>query len=527
MTPPDNEHRTPPMPPLSPMSLNPRNWSVRARLMAWNIGLVAVVVGTLGALALVGIRAALLGAVDRGLSDRARHFHAPPRPPRMGAAADAGPEPFQPFAPPGPPPGFEPPHRPVTNDPYRPRELDLDGRATVPGSPDARQGPWDRAAFERAAAGTEEFSTITYDDEPVRIVSEPVRRGGRVVGVTQMAQPLGETLRAIAGVRQTLLALIPAALLLAGLGGAAVTGRALRPVRDITEAADRIGAHDLSERLPVRGSDEFSRLADTFNGMLARLGGAFDEQRALLEQQKRFTADASHELKTPLAVAKVHADLLLQPGATSGEARESAQDIRRALDRMGRLVGDLLVLARHDAGTWGQLRGATDVMVRDVLEQARCDVLARAGDRPPVRVLVPDACMTVHGSEPDLVRLFSNLLDNALRHTPPEGEVRAAAHEENEAVVVTVSDTGIGIAPEHLPHLGERFYRVDAARARPDSSGPEAGSGLGLAICRGIVEAHGGAIRFESAVGRGTTVTVTLPRHPTDGPRYCRAAQSF
>jgi signal transduction histidine kinase len=244
--------------------------------------------------------------------------------------------------------------------------------------------------------------------------------------------------------------------------------------------------------------------------MLARLGGAFDQQetlvrqlKALLEQQKRFTADASHELKTPLAVAKVHTGVLLQSEPIQGEQRESVEDIDRALDRMSRLVQDLLILARHDAGQLG--RNATDLFVRDILEQARCH-LAHPGVRP-VRIDVADPCLSVFGNEAEIVRVFSNLFENAIHHTPAGGEIRAAAQPDGDNVVICVSDTGVGIAPEHIPHLGERFYRVDAARSRPDG-----GAGLGLSICKSIIEEHRGAISFESTVGAGTTVTVTLPR---------------
>jgi signal transduction histidine kinase len=263
--------------------------------------------------------------------------------------------------------------------------------------------------------------------------------------------------------------------------------------------------------LPVSGEDEFSDLSATFNAMLARLETSFSEQnrlvealRQMIEQQRRFTADASHELRTPLTVIKANTSLALSGAPSPEESRQSMEDIDRAADAASRLVRDLLLLARSDAGQLG--RDTVQLPVREVLSQAIANVKRNGG--PPVEIDA-GAGLTVRGNEDELVRVFSNLLENAIRYTPAEGHIIVTASSDEGWVRVRIADTGAGIAPEHLPHLGERFYRVDPARTRRGG-----GTGLGLSICRSIVEAHGGTMSFESQVGKGTTVTVSLPVTP-------------
>jgi len=317
----------------------------------------------------------------------------------------------------------------------------------------------------------------------------------------QLGYPLTDVNRARATIDRALLLLLPAVALLAGLGGILITGRMLTPVDRLTQQANRIEENRLAERLALNGNDEFARLATAFNRMLDRLQQAFDKQRTLLEQQRRFTADASHELKTPLTVIRGNASVLLGDPSLSPEHRETIQDIEGATGAMTKLVQDLLLLARSDAGQMGGNRHP--IPLSEVLGQAmRMHTQRHPGivaDLPPVDLLV-------QGNEDELVRLFSNLISNAVRYTPPDGKIALRCKAANDRVQVAVMDTGIGIAKEHLSRLGERFYRVDSARSRTDG-----GSGLGLAICREIVKAHKGDFRIDSAPGKGTTVTVTLP----------------
>jgi len=322
---------------------------------------------------------------------------------------------------------------------------------------------------------------------PMRILSMPIERGGRIEEVLQLAYPLGGVLRELDALTATLLALVPFGLLAAGLGGAFLTGRALRPVREIAGTAARLGASDLSERLPVAGRDEFSELSSSFNAMLARLEAAFDRQR-------RFTADASHELRTPLSIIKANTSMALEHPWPEERYREFLAAIDTAAGRQSRIVEELLFLARADAGRLA--RDVGPVCLIEALEEA-AEAVSRP-DRPCIRLESIDPALMVPGSGSELTRLFTNLLENAVRHTPP-------AMVDARSVTVTVTDTGEGIAPEHLPHLGERFYRVDAAR-----SVGTGGTGLGLAICRSIIEAHGGRMTIESKVGEGTVVRIRL-----------------
>jgi heavy metal sensor kinase len=309
----------------------------------------------------------------------------------------------------------------------------------------------------------------------------------------QRSESLASVYAEVNRLTRTLLTMIPIALLLAGAAGMFLTGRLLAPVRRVTEAAARIGAEGLSERLPVHGKDEFAQLGQTFNGMLARLEAAFDRQR-------RFVADASHELKTPLTVIKANSSLALADPDLTPDYRETLQEIDQAADRTSRIVQDLLVLARTDHGQLPLQE--EEVPLGELFAKVVSEAEKLHKIRPAIQVTVGQ--QTLWGDPHLLHRLLLNLLDNALRHTPPEGQVTVVALPGG----FTVQDTGEGIAPEHLEHLGERFYRVDSARARTVG-----GTGLGLAISRAIVAAHGGSLQIESKPGEGTSVTVALT-HP-------------
>lgn len=473
--------------------------SLRTQLVAWNILALALLLAALGLIIRYTVQTTIMASVDRELNDRVRQFfeHGPP--------------------PPGPPPGDRgrgapfnsSPPPPRSSNPYRPRLFDLAGRGVGPfGSQNA---PWDSRAITQAGAErTAVFSSKTVDGVPLRILSVSFPPDGAPEGVIQVAYPLTDVDRAMGGLDRALLILIPVALLCAGIGGAALTDRVLRRVRQMSQAAARIGARSFSARLPVSGQDEFSELADTFNGMLGRLEGEYQKQQALVEQQRRFTADASHELKTPLTIIKGNTSMALNSQSAESDYRHSMVEIDHAADTMDRLVRDLLLLARSDSGQLG--RDQVELLAREVLDRAISRV-ARP-QAASIAVAVEDSALTITGNEDELIRLFANLLDNSIRHTPPNGKITVNAAQTEQCILVTVADNGSGIAAEHLPHLGERFYRVDSARARLDG-----GTGLGLSICRSIAEAHGGSIHFASAVNIGTTVTVSLPAGPSASSR--------
>jgi heavy metal sensor kinase len=380
-----------------------------------------------------------------------------------------------------------------------PRLLDLQGK---PLSPSLQGGPWDLRTFKDSANGDSLYSTILRKNATFRVYSAPIFHRGKQVGVVQVAHPLDEMRSMMAGLDRTLLMLIPLALLLSGIGGAFLTDRALRPFRDLSEAAERVSAQDLSRRLPTDGGDEFAKLASHFNRMFDRLENAFGNLEEAYQRQRRFTADASHELRTPLTTIKANASLALTGQRAPEQYRHALSAVDRAADEMNRIVQDLLTLARSDSGQLVLEKEPLPVL--EILQRADSSVL-RADSAPSVEIAAPPA-LTTYGDSHCLIRLFVNLLENAARHTPPDGRISLRAQESEGEIEVLVQDTGEGISPEHLARLGERFYRVDAARSRALG-----GIGLGLAICRSIVREHGGSLSIASELGKGATVTVRLP----------------
>ena len=501
--------------------------SLRTQLILGNVVALAILLGVLGIVCRYVIFSFMLNSIDRDLERSAMRMRRPPpfqgemRGGRIeGKANDRmndGREepPGNETPPPAPEPrkeGFggydhapnenRPPRPPDANNPYRPRLFTLEGKAFFPYE---TYTLWDKNTYLRSLKGEAVYSTIRgdqVDEEPLRVISVPVQEDNRLSKIVQVAYPLKEVYRAISGVNTALMLLIPVGLLGVGWAGSALTNRVLKRVQRMTQAAALIGAKDFSQRLPVLGNDEFSELSTTFNGLLGRLEGAYTQQETLLEQQRRFTADASHELKTPLTIIKGTTSLTLNSPANETLYRNSLEEIDLAANTMSQLVQDLLLLARSDEGQLGKDR--IEVLIREILETALSRVSVKGGARRELSI--EDETLSVVGNETELVRLFLNLLENAVHYTPENGEVRVKAKERDGQVVVTIADTGVGIAPEHLSHLGERFYRVDSSRSRPTG-----GTGLGLSICKSLVKAQGGTLHFESELGIGTTVTVTLP----------------
>ncbi len=466
--------------------------SVRVRLALWNVGVLAFVLVSLGIIFSVAIRVKINSVVDRRLAEKARraqHFLDAPPPFFLSSPSDD----------PADSTGEMRPHIFYADEhPVRPTDR-----------------PFDTAALHRAERGEELYTTVRVGGGDVRVFSLPIRRtetSPQVFGVAQTAHRLTPIYEEQERVTGTLLYLIPVVLLIAGLGGAFLTDRALRPVRRIAAAANRIEAENLSHRLPVLGDDEFADLAETINGMLARLEAGFARQEQAFEQQRRFAADASHELRTPLTIIKANTSLALSGRRTETEYEKTLRAVDTAADRMTRIVQDLLLLARADAGQL--VYPLSPVPLAEVLDHAAAPLGSLPG--APVRLDLPDAPLLILAHADSLTRLFSNLLENAVRHTPPAGSVTVTAEREGSSVVVSVTDTGVGIAPEHLPHVMERFYRVEAARSRP-----QGGTGLGLPICRSIAESHGGSLEIASTPGVGTTVRVTLQSADlSDAPRF-------
>jgi signal transduction histidine kinase len=466
--------------------------SLRTQLIFWNILALTLLLGGLTLVCRFAMSAIMLQSVDHELAHSIDMYRHPPMyamPGRMRPAELLGMGPMHP-----------PLRPPDVNDLYRTHFYDSLGRNVMR---DERRPTWDAVALARAGRGETVYTTTMVNGEPVRVISTVGYSPRGVQGLVQKGYSLKEIRRALGGIDTALLLLIPFGLIGAGWLGAALTNRVLRRVHLMTRAAADVSDADFARRLPVSGNDEFAELAATFNGLLGRLDQAYQNQRQLLELQQRFTADASHELKTPLTIVRGHASLAQERTTTDERSRHAFQEIATAATTMSHLVQDLLLLAHSDEGQLG--RGVELLSVREVLESAQEQALRE--EAAPIALRIEDEALCFRGNEAELTRLFRNLLDNAVRYTPSDRNITLTACGKHGNIMVTVADTGEGIAPEHLPHLGERFYRVDTSRTRPTG-----GTGLGLSICRSIVEAHHGTLSFHSALQRGTTATVTLPQ---------------
>ena len=345
------------------------------------------------------------------------------------------------------------------------------------------------------------------DDQRARAYVQPLSHDNHLDGYVEVAEPLTVTESALRGLALILLIAVPVTLAIAAFGGWFIADRALRPIDTITRQAQRMSEQNLHRRLDLDlPDDEVGRLARTFDAMLARLDEAFQRQR-------QFTADASHELRTPLTVMKTNLGVTLNRPRSAKQYESALTQIDTEVDRLTRLTNDLLLLARSDAGQPTNHLRPIDLasLVEDVMVELRplaeskalklrlhgrsrryCERQRRS--TPPRLLQLDRECHQVH--------------DSGRYH----GVHRTAATDPGTArqgkcrVCVTIEDTGPGIDAEHLPHVFERFYRVDMARSRE-----QGGSGLGLAIAHSIVVAHGGAIEVKSDVGHGTKVMVTLP----------------
>ncbi len=316
--------------------------------------------------------------------------------------------------------------------------------------------------------------------------------------VLQYARPLSDVKETTRKVRFFLALGVLGGTLLALLAGLATARRAMRPIAALTRAAREIAqTRDPSLRVPhPEAKDEVAELARTLEEMLLALGEARDETEAMLERQRTFVADASHELRTPLTSVLANLELLSEQ-LESGELADAAGSALRSSRRMRRLVADLLLLARTDAGREAP-RAPLD------LGAVLTDAAAELGPLAREHRLTVDADRAiVSGTRDDLHRLAGNLIENALRHTPPGTAVDAAVRRDGSEVVLTVADDGPGIAPQLAPHVFDRFVRGAGDRA--------GSSGLGLAIVQAVAESHGGSVTLDAPPGGGTRFEVRLP----------------
>ena len=454
--------------------------SLRVRLTIWYVVLLAVILASFSTGVYFALRETLYGNLDDSVDTRAQVL--------AGAVAVSGGTPTLSNA-------------DAPSDPQGEtfaRVFDSSGNVTFDNTNADTAVPIDQAAVNAALDGQTVRNNAKSVEESLQVLAAPIVRDSRVVGVLQVGQS-SEDVRDTLG---TLLLIIviayPLTLIVASAGGVFLAGRALSPIDRLTGVARRITAEDLHQRIDLElPDDEIGRLARTFNDMIARLDESF-------QRQLQFTADASHELRTPLTVIKGQTEVALQRDRDVESYKQVLQSVNSQVDRMIRMSASLLALARADAGQIPMATEPTEIghIVSDAAEQMRAvaeakDIDLQVASGPSLRTLADGDL---------LLQLMLNLLDNAVKYTPRYGLVRTGWSVVDGQVQIRVSDTGPGIAAEHLPRIFDRFYRVDDARTRPNG-----GAGLGLSISRWIAQAHGGTIRVESTPGNGTTFTVRFP----------------
>jgi heavy metal sensor kinase len=331
----------------------------------------------------------------------------------------------------------------------------------------------------------------------VRIYSQPVYDNNQLVAIVQVAQSLDDIQNTLQRLLVTLLVSVPILVTVAGISGYFLAARALAPIDQITLTTRRISGEDLSARLNIPVTDdEVGRLTQTLNDMLARLDDSFQRER-------QFTNDASHELRTPLTAMQAILGVIREKRRTPKEYEQALDDLTEEADRLRTLVENLMRLARGEKRSDNLYEIINlSTLINDVADSLR--PLAETIGLT-LSCAIPET-FTMLGDSDELIRLFVNLLDNAIKYTE-HGTIAITAQKNAKEIAINIEDTGIGISPEHLPHIFDRFYRVDESRVTR-------GAGLGLAIAQEIAIAHNGIIEAHSTTGRGTTFTVRLPEKP-------------
>jgi heavy metal sensor kinase len=358
--------------------------------------------------------------------------------------------------------------------------------------------------LESALRAGRAHDTFFNSENALRVLAVSVPAGRQHRYVFVVANSLQEQEKTLGQARKGFYVAIPLALLLASLGGYFLARKSLAPVVTMGEQAARIGAANLNERIPEpQNSTELGRLAGIFNELLARLDESF-------AQQRRFMADASHELRTPVAVVCGESEVALsQPTRDEREYRESLAIVNDEGQRLTRMVEDLFTLARADAGEYPL--ALADFYLDESMNEWVRSVRSLAAPKGLEIVYQPPAKeIAFRGDEQLVRRMVLNLLHNAIKYTPGGGQVRVSVKEKQQHCEIIISDTGPGIPREAQPHVFDRFFRVDKARSR-DESLNGSGAGLGLSIAKWVAELHGGTIKLDSPNGAGATFVIALP----------------
>jgi heavy metal sensor kinase len=368
------------------------------------------------------------------------------------------------------------------------------------------------ALMNRVAARPGVLGTAHVGRERLRAFAHPLTTFGKNYTIVVL-QSLHAQQEMLEDIRETFYLAIPVALLLAGVGGYFLARKSLAPVAAMASQARQMGSANLQDRLTVANQrDELGQLAASFNQLLERLEASF-------EQQRRFVADASHELRTPVAILRGEAEVTLSKAdRTPAEYRETLTVLRDESQRLARTIEDLFTLTRADAGQFPLTLRDTylDELAAEVLVRARS--LALAKNITLTSSIEPE--LPIHVDEVLLGRMLLNLLDNAIKYSPRDSSVALACRRDGDQYVIAVSDHGPGIPADLQPRIFERFFRADKARSR--SEGDSGGAGLGLAIARWIAEAHNGRLELTRSDPSGSTFSVFLPasakqEQPTPG----------
>ncbi len=387
------------------------------------------------------------------------------------------------------------------------RLFDRDGHLIVTSEPaDPLEGVWTPPASADWESHSLHYESVRVAVHPhaFRLCSLRVETLDGRACIAQAGYMLDRMATSLALFRRVCAVVMVVAVLAAAAAGRFLARRSLRPVQAVVETARRIGGDSLTERIPLAGTgDELDQLAKTLNNMLDRI-------EHHVQQVQQFTADASHELRSPLAALRGSAELALTRPRTAEELRNVIEESIEHYDRLARVAEDLLLLTRADAGD--QILHYESVRL-DTAVQNVVDLYAPLAQECGID-LVPShpAEIELEADGTRLRQLIGNVLDNAIKYTEAGGQVTVSLAQADSVARLTVRDTGVGIPAEHLPRVFDRFYRVDRAR-----SGKSRGAGLGLAICRMIAEAHDGKISVSSEPGDGTRVTVVLPIRAREG----------
>jgi heavy metal sensor kinase len=338
---------------------------------------------------------------------------------------------------------------------------------------------------------------------PFRVISTPIYRDGRLSEIIQIGTHLLFLRKNLSQFRNNILAVLPIILILGALGGWVLARRSLSPIGYIASKAQRITSQNLSERLTPRGTgDEMDDLIRTINEMIARLEGSFI-------RMAEFTADASHELKTPICAMRGEAEVLLSKDRTAEEYQEG---LAHFTEQFNQMINDLILLSKFDSS---QVELKMVPLRLDLLIKDLCNLFQVLAEQKGITLEIDKAQeLTVMGDKFRLQHLFTNLIDNAIKYTP-EGIIRVTLEKNQENVLVKVSDTGIGIPEQEREKIFKRFYRVDKSRSRESG-----GVGLGLSIAEWIAHAHHGRIEVDSELNQGSTFTVYLPIQKVTSPPH-------